>query len=272
MLCNKQILWGAYKLNDASIFYSSNVEQKIIEKLSDSIEGRYYGQNMFITKINKLLFNDLTIKAYNQRPNGYVLADIIIDAQVVLFQKFNVFEMVISDVMDDDTMFARANYKDLVDVSCFVDGDKKKHKVDQKVLCVLDNVEEISLKNNHVNFKAFLFTPETFIRSLVYKNPIIIKVDQFTSEQKQLLADIKQDYKLEWKALDNSKEKDAVHITEGKVYIFPAKGNDFNDLFTSKFMLHNDDSAKPSANSSEILTGLLYQKKYNLTIPKNYFH
>jgi hypothetical protein len=279
MLTQKKIHWGNYKLNNASIIYSSNIEQKLIDELRYSIEGRYHGNGIFVDKIISLDLNPLSIKTYIQRTNGQMLVDVVYNAHIIQFNKYNVFEMNIDKIISsDDTILASTKYLNKVDILCYIkkpkelNDEKKKlpYKEGGKIIVILDSFDYISLKATTISFAGIHFTPENFIRSKLYQKQHTILVDKFTPEQKELIKYIEtKEHKADCKHFDRSKEGSATTIEEGKTYIYPAAGNDYNDLFTAKFLPSND---QPHSKSSEFLTLILNQKKYNLTIPTNYFN
>jgi hypothetical protein len=283
MLSQKKVSWGNYKLNNASSIYSSNIEQKLIDELRYSIEGRYHGHGLYVDKIINLELGPLSIKTYNQRTNGQMLVDIVYNANVILFNKYNVFEMTIDKIItSDETILASTKYMDKVDVLTYIKQNKEnkenkeKYVEGGKIIVVLDAIDAINLKARTISFAGMHFIPENFIRSKLYQKQYTLNIEKLTQEQKDLITHIQnasKDHKVECKAFDRSKESTAIQIAENKQIIFPSAGNDYNDLFTVNFLPSNDASSTTlsPAKSSEFLTLILLQKKYNLTIPTHYF-
>lgn len=274
MLTQKKIHWGNYKINNANIIYSSDIEKKLIDDLRYSIENRYHGNGIFVDKILSLDMDQLSIKSYIQRTNGQVLIDVIYNANIIQFNKYNIFEMTIDKIIaSDDTILASTKYMDKVDIVCYIKKatEKKEYKEGGNIIVVLNSIDHISLKSRNISFAGMHFTPENFIRSKIYNKQYTIQVDKLTTEQKDLIKHIESDsknHKLDCKTLDRSKESSAVPFAQGKAFLYPTSGNDYNDLFTLNFIPSNQP---PYPKSSELLTMILTQKKYNLTIPIKYF-
>jgi hypothetical protein len=268
MFTTKNYHWGNYKTNDAQLIYSSKLPSRIIDELRFSIENRVHLNNTYVYKINNIDIGPYDIKTYAQRANGQVLIDIVYNANVLIFNKLQIFELYISDIQSDNTIFANTKpnekYKNIVDLVCHIPSESKhSYKVGDKVLCVFDEIDDVCYKKYVVSFRGMLFSPEKFIRSKVYSSPFIVNVPTLTQEQLDIIAAIKEFKNQDNKhsIFDNKHQSNSIEIAANKTYQFPGRGNDYNDLFTTKML---PIEATPNDKSSEILTSILYQKLFNI--------